>query len=49
MITHYVDLNVYTHKIHKEMRFLVADIGKEDVLLGYPWCQDQPLHEPETA
>ena len=37
MITHYVDLDVYTNKIHKEMRFLVAGIGKEDVLLGYPW------------
>ena len=37
MITHYVDLDVYTNKIHKEMRFLVAGIGREDVLLGYPW------------
>ena len=37
MITHYVDLDVYTNKIHKQMRFLVAGIGKEDVLLGYPW------------
>ena len=36
MITHYVDLNVYT-RIHKEMRFLVAEIGREDILLGYPW------------
>ena len=36
MITHYMDLDVYTNKIHKEMRFLVARIGKEDVLLGYP-------------
>jgi hypothetical protein len=23
--------------IHKEMRFLVTDIGHEEVLLGYPW------------
>ena len=37
MITHYIDLDIYTNKIHKEMRFLVAGIGKEDVLLGYPW------------
>ena len=37
MITHYVDIDVYTNKIHKEMRFLVAGIGREDVLLGYPW------------
>ena len=35
MIMHYVDLDIYTNKIHKEMRFLVAGIGKEDVLLGY--------------
>ena len=37
MITHYVDLDVYTNGIHKEMRFLVAGIGREDILLGYPW------------
>ena len=37
MITHYIDLDVYTNKIHKEMRFLIAGIGREDVLLGYPW------------
>jgi hypothetical protein len=37
MITHYLDLNVCTNGIHKQMRFLVTDIGNEDVLLGYPW------------
>ena len=37
MITHYLDLDVTTKGIHKEMRFLVTDIGKEDILLGYPW------------
>jgi hypothetical protein len=37
MITHYLDLNVCTNKIHKQMRFLVTDIGNEEVLLGYPW------------
>ena len=36
-ITHYVDLDVYTNGIHKEMRFLVMGIGREDILLGYPW------------
>ena len=36
-ITHYLDLDVYTNKIHKTMHFLVTDIGKEDVLFGYPW------------
>jgi hypothetical protein len=37
MIIHYLDLNVVTKGIHKEMRFLVMDIGQEEVLLGYPW------------
>jgi hypothetical protein len=37
MITHYLDLDIYTNGIHKEMRFLVTNIGQEEVLLGYPW------------
>ena len=37
MITHYLDLDVETKGIHKEMRFLITDIGQEDILLGYPW------------
>jgi hypothetical protein len=37
MITHYLDLDVCTNGIHKEMQFLVTDIGYKDVLLGYPW------------
>jgi hypothetical protein len=37
MITHYLDLDICTNGIHKEMRFLVTDIGHEEVLLGYPW------------
>jgi hypothetical protein len=36
-IMHYLDLDVYTKGIHREMRFLVTDIGSEDILLGYPW------------
>jgi hypothetical protein len=36
-ITHYLDLDVCTKGIHKEMRFLITDIGSEDLLLGYPW------------
>jgi hypothetical protein len=36
-ITHYLDLDVYTKGIHKEMRFLITNIGNEDILLGYPW------------
>jgi hypothetical protein len=37
MIMHYLDLDVCTKGIHKEMRFLITDIGSEDLLLGYPW------------
>jgi hypothetical protein len=37
MITHFLDLNVRANGITKEMRFLVTDIGHEEVLLGYPW------------
>jgi hypothetical protein len=36
-ITHYLDLDICTKGIHKEMRFLITDIGSEDILLGYPW------------
>jgi hypothetical protein len=44
MITHYLDLDVVTKGIHKEMRFLVTDIGREEILLGYPWLA---TFEPE--
>jgi hypothetical protein len=37
MITHFLDLDVCTNRIHKEMHFLVMNIGHEEVLLGYPW------------
>jgi hypothetical protein len=37
MITHYLDLNVVTKGIHKEMHFLITDIGREEILLEYPW------------
>ena len=36
-LTHYVDLDVQTNGIHKEMRFLLTDLGGEDIILGYPW------------
>jgi hypothetical protein len=36
-ITHYLDLDICTKGIHKEMHFLITDIGSEDILLGYPW------------
>jgi hypothetical protein len=43
-VTHYVDLDVRTNNIHKEMRFLVSDIGREDAILGYPWLATFELH-----
>ena len=36
-ITHLLKLKVTTKGQDKVMRFLVTDIGNEDVLLGYPW------------
>src|SRR5260370_19730568 len=36
-LTHYVDLDIQTKGIHKEMRFLLTDLGGEDLILGYPW------------
>ena len=37
MITHYLDLDVETKGIHKDMHFNITNIGKEDIFLGYPW------------
>ena len=36
-ITHSLKLKVTTKGIKKVMRFLVTDIGNEDILLRYPW------------
>jgi hypothetical protein len=36
-IMHYLDLDIQTNGIHKEMRFLITNIGSEDLLLRYPW------------
>lgn len=36
-ITHSLELRVTTKGIEKVMRFLVTNIGNEDILLGYPW------------
>ena len=36
-ITEYVDLSVQTGKKQNKMRFLVTDLGHEDLILGYPW------------
>ena len=36
-IKHYVDLQVRCGDRTKEMRFLVTDIGEDELVLGYPW------------
>ena len=36
-ITHFIDLKVQTKGNVKDIRFLIADIGTENLLLGYPW------------
>ena len=36
-ITHSLELKVTTKGTDRVMRFLVTDIGNEDILLGYPW------------
>jgi hypothetical protein len=37
MISDYVDLNVQSGNKGTKMRFLVTDLGLEDLILGYPW------------
>ena len=43
MITHYLDLDVEAKGIHKDMRYYIITIGKEDSFLGYPWLT---VYEP---
>jgi hypothetical protein len=45
-ITHYLSLAVTTARKTQEMRFLITDIGREDVLLGYPWLS---TYEPRFS
>ena len=37
MIAEFVDLHVQTQGRTEQMRFLVTDLGIEDLILGYPW------------
>ncbi len=37
LITRYIDLNVQTKNIHRDIRFLVTNIRNENIVLGYPW------------
>ena len=36
-LTHCVDLEVRTGDKQEVMKFLVTDLGREDLILGYPW------------
>ena len=36
-ITEYVDLSIQTGQKQNKMRFLVTNLGHEDLILGYPW------------
>jgi hypothetical protein len=46
LLTDYVDLEVQSGGTRKQMRFLVTNIGREDVLLGYPWLA---MFEPKFS
>ena len=37
MISEFVGLHVQTKGRTKQMRFLITDLGTEDLILGYPW------------
>jgi hypothetical protein len=37
LIQDYVDLEIRTGDKEKQMRFLITDLGLEDLILGYPW------------
>jgi hypothetical protein len=45
-VTHYLSLAITTAGKTQEMRFLITDIGREDVLLGYPWLS---TYEPRFS
>ena len=36
-VTRYVDLSVTTNQKEQQMRFLVSNIRRESLILGYPW------------
>jgi hypothetical protein len=43
-LTSFVDLEVRTGSKEEKMRFLVTDLGNEDLILGYPWLA---MFEPQ--
>ncbi len=46
LITHYVNLKVQTRGVHRDMRFLITNIGHKDMVLGYPWLA---TYEPKFS
>ena len=36
-ITHYTNLEVRTGEQKKTLRFLITNLGRDEVILGYPW------------
>ncbi len=36
-ISHFTDLQVHTGTETKTLRFLITNLGKDEVILGYPW------------
>jgi hypothetical protein len=37
IITHFVDLQVRVGSRIEDMKFLVTDLGEDEIVLGYPW------------
>ena len=37
LITHYLELNIQTKGVCRDLHFLVTNIRNEDIVLGYPW------------
>jgi hypothetical protein len=49
-ITHYVDLQVRVGTKVQDMKFLVTDIGEDEIILGYPWLAAfQPIIDWKKA
>ncbi len=36
-ITHFMDLHIQTGTETKTLRFLITNLGRDEVILGYPW------------
>jgi hypothetical protein len=45
-LTKYIDLDMETKGVHKQMRFLITDLGTEDIIFGYPWLS---MFEPRIT